>query len=158
MTDLRRFGTPEELKDWIEEQEDPDEVTEEIGDQLQSEVFVDKLEQYVFYGALSLLDVFPICGSIQPGTLKKKWDELDEDGEPDYSQAVTAVCEDVKAAFKDLTGAVAGGPDREGDTDLEFDDERRIVGMDDWWINDDREGRWMVVIDEFPYFNFERQF
>ena len=156
MTDLSKFETPEELKDWIESQEDPDEVIDELRD-IETDSLAGKPEQYVVYGALSLLDTFAMGGAIQPETLKKQWLDVDSDGDPEDYEAVCAVCDDVKAAFKDLTGAVAGGPDKEGDTELTFDGDRRIVGMDDWWINDDRDGRWMVVIDEFPYFNFERQ-
>ena len=33
--DLSQFDSPEELKDWIEEQDEPEDITEELGDQLQ---------------------------------------------------------------------------------------------------------------------------
>lgn len=159
--DLTQFETPEALKIWIQEQEDPDEATEVLGDLLQGDELQGKPAQYVVYGALSLMDEFPMGGAVQEATLEKKWDVYDEEGERKYEDddyaAQTAICDDVKAAFKDLTGAVAGGPDREGDTELEFDEDGRIIGMEDWWLNDDREGRWMVVVDEWPYFNFERQ-
>ena len=159
--DLSQFDSPEELKCWVEEQADPDDSIEELTDLLQGDELEGKPEQYLVYGALSLMDEFATGQSIQPATLDKKWDVLDEDGDRNYGdddyEAITAVCDDVKAAFKYLTGADAGGPDREGDTELEFDEEGRISGMEDWWINDDRGGRWMVVVDEWPSFDFKRQ-
>ena len=158
---LEGFDSPEALKDWIEEQDDPEDLVEELMDLVQGGELQGMPAQYMVYGALSLLDEFPMSGAVQPATLEKKWDVLDEDGERTYGDddynAQAAICEDVKTAFNDMTGAVAGGPDKEGDTDLEFDDEGRISGMEDWWINDDKEGRWMVVVDEWPYFNFVRQ-
>lgn len=159
--DLTEFETPEALQEWIEEQDDPEEVTEELGDQLQGDELQGTPAQYVVYGALSLMEEFPMGGAVQPKTLDKKWDVYNEDGERKFGdedyEAQAAICDDVKAAFKDLTGAIAGGPDREGDTEIEFDDDGKVIGMEDWWINDEREGRWMVVVDEWPYFNFERQ-
>ena len=159
--DLNQFDSPETLKSWIEGQSDPEEAIDELTDLSQGSELKGKPEQYLVYGALSLMGEFAVGGVVQPATLEKKWDVLDEDGERNYgdddSEAVTAVCNDVKAAFKDLTGAEAGGPDREGDTDIEFDEESRISGMEDWWINDDRGGRWMVTVDEWPSFDFVRQ-
>ena len=131
-------------------QDEPEDVTEELGDLLQGDELQGKPELYLVCGALSLRDEFQMGGASQEAMLDKKWDVLDEDGERNYG-------DDVKAAFKDLTGAEAGGPDKEGDTELELDEDGRVVGMEDWWINDDREGRWIVVVDEWPYFNFERQ-
>ena len=116
--DLSQFDSPEELKDWIEEQDEPEDITEELGDQLQGDELQGNPELYLVYGALSLMDEFPISGAIQEATLDKKWDVLDEDGERNYGdddyEAQTAACDDVRAAFKDLTGAEAGGPDAEG--------------------------------------------
>lgn len=93
--DLTQFETPEELKDWIDEQEDPEEVTEELSEQLQSDELQGTSAQYVVYGALSLMDEFPMGGAVQPETLDKKWDVYDEDGERKYGdedyEAQTAV-------------------------------------------------------------------
>ena len=55
-----------------------------------------------------------------------------------------------------MTGAVGGGLDLEGDTEIEFDEDGKIVGIDDWWINNDKEGRRMREVDEFSYFNVRR--
>lgn len=143
--DLTQFETLEALQKWIEEQYEPEEVTEELSDQLQGDELQGTPAQYVVYEAPSLMDEFPMCGAIQPETLDKKWDLYDEDGERKYGnedyEAQRAVCDDVKAAFKVLTGAFDGGFDREGDTEIEFDEEGKIVGMDDRWINVDKEGR-----------------
>lgn len=159
--DLSQFDSPEELKEWIEEQDEPEDFTEELAELLQGDEIKGKPEQYLIYGALSLMDEFPLGGQIMSELLEKRWDTTDEDGERQSTgyndEGAMAVASDVKAAFKDLTGAEAGGPDKEGDTEVQYDKEGRIIGMEDWWINDDREGRWMVVVDEWPYFNFERQ-
>ena len=68
---------------------------------------------------------------------------LNEDDDRKYEdedqKAHEAVCNNAKTAFKDLTGAEAGGPDKEGDTELDFDDEGKVVRKDDWWTNDDTE-------------------
>lgn len=116
--DLSQFDSPEALKEWISEQDEPEDITEELGDLLQGDELQGKPELYLVYGALSLMDEFPMGGAIQEATLNKKWDVLDEDGERNYGdddyKAQTAVCDDVKAAFKDLTGAEGGGPDRAG--------------------------------------------
>ena len=159
--DFSQFANPEELRDWIEEQDEPEDVTEELGELMQSDKLQGKPQLYLVYSALSLMDEFPLGGQIKPELLEKKWDTTDEDGERQTfgfnDEGAVAVASDVKEAFKGLTGATAGGPDKEGDTEVQYDDEGRIIGMEDWWINDDREGRWMVVVDEWPFFNFERQ-
>ena len=158
--DLTSFETREALQEWIDEQDEPEEVTEELSDQLQGDELQGTPAQWVVYEAPSLMDEFPMGGVVQPETLDKKWDVYDEGRRRKYGdedeEAQRAVFDEVKASFEDLTGAVGGGPDREGDTEIELDEDGKIVGIDDWWINDDKEGRWMREVDEFPYFIFRR--
>lgn len=159
--DLTEFKTAEELKAYVENQKDPEEATEQLSEQYQEGIFDGKPQKYIVYTALALMDEFPMGGSIQTATLEKKWNITDDDGEKQTTgyndDGAMAVVADVKAAFLDLTGVEAGGPDKEGDTEIEYDEEGKIIGMEDWWINDGRDGRWLVVIDEWPYFNFEPQ-
>ena len=45
--DLTQFEMPEELKDWIEEQEDPDDATEELGEPAVTELLLDWLDPFI---------------------------------------------------------------------------------------------------------------
>ena len=79
--DLTSFETREALQEWIDEQDEPEEVTEELSDQLQGDELQGTPAQWVVYEAPSLMDGFPMGGVVQPETLDKKWDVYDEDGE-----------------------------------------------------------------------------
>ena len=70
--DLTSFETREALQEWIDEQDEPEEVTEELSDQLQGDELQGTPAQWVVYEAPSLMDGFPMGGVVQPETLDKR--------------------------------------------------------------------------------------
>lgn len=113
MTDWTRFNTASELKEWLEEQEDGDDLIDEIREQPEG------LKKWIVLAVLEDEPAFPLPEAL----IGRQWDLEDDSVESPYDAFYAAVEE----IFKEYTGLEISSSN---DTYLDFDDNSKIISAD----------------------------
>ena len=113
MTDWKRFNTASELKEWLEEQENVDDLVDEIREQPEG------LKKWIVLAVLEDEPAFPLPDEL----IGRQWDLEDDSAESPYDAFYAAVEE----IFKDFTGLEISSSN---DTYLDFDDDSKIISAE----------------------------
>ena len=113
MTDWKRFNTASELKEWLEEQENVDDLVDEIREQPEG------LKKWIILAVLEDEPAFPLPDEL----IGRQWDLEDDSAESPYD-AFYATVEEV---FKGFTGLEISSSN---DTYLDFDDDSKIISAE----------------------------